>query len=365
MIDVSGSMGKLASGGYAENEDDFKDAPISKLITSVNQAIDQLLTASPNSRFGIVIYGSTAAVLVPLGHYEWNADGILTTSFIGQYNKQGVHYTVNAAVTNSETGEVENYYSDNSGQSSNEAHNEPGGSGNRLLAGTGGATTGDGKTSESAFHVGHITNPQAGFAAAMDQFITGNNERTWENNGGKEYLRIPAMIHLTDGQASDIAWIQQIAEAESANGWETKVSNWNNVNWKYDLAYNGKNKSTNSSIMWNASQLTGRGDAAPVIFQTLMTAAYYKSAVDAYYAATGMQASTEKRRTYPASRFTQAIQMAITASKRDRSRLPSMRFRTRRRTFGTATGRLQTAVRWRATIPRDLSIPPMRSIRNG
>lgn len=68
VIDVSGSMGKLASGGYAENEDDFKDAPISKLVTSVNQAIDQLLTASPNSRFGIVIYGSTAAVLVPLGH---------------------------------------------------------------------------------------------------------------------------------------------------------------------------------------------------------------------------------------------------------------------------------------------------------
>ena len=283
VLDVSGSMGNDTTGSEVVSDPNkFGITAIFKTVQSINGAIDLLKKENPQSRFGIVIYGSTAAVLVPLGHYT---GGTLTAEFEEVYgNDQGLHFKLKAEVQ-PEDGPEETYYADNAGETNNDAHEHPSGNGNRLLPGTGGHTTGKG-TIDEPYHVGHITNPQAGLAAAMDQYITGNDELTFHTVlDNKEYTRLPAMIHLTDGQASDLAWIQPSAELGDQDAWKQTLSNWNNINWEYDLAYNSplKNASSGGNNYYNASQLTGYGDASPVIFQTLMTAAYYKSAVEAHY----------------------------------------------------------------------------------
>ena len=288
VLDVSGSMGK--NGSELVNESNFTDSAISKTVGAINDAIDLLLKNNPNSRLGIVVYGSTAAVLVPLDHYT---SVELSTKFKDIYGgTQGLHFSLTATVQQKDDGQIK-YYADNAGQTNNEAHGRTEGltgTGNRLHHGTGGNTTGDVTNENDPIHVGHITNPQAGLAAAMNEFIEGNSELTWNTIvEDKEYLRLPALIHLTDGQASDLAWIQPEAESSSSEAWKNTASNWNNVNWKYDLAYNSPlNTASTDKNYYNASQLTGYGDAAPVIFQTLMTAAYYKSAVEAYYNSTGV-----------------------------------------------------------------------------
>ena len=289
LVDVSGSMGKVEDG-YATN-DNFTETPIYTTIEQVNKTIKTLLEKNSESRFGIAIYGATAAVLVPLGHYEKaNGNPFLKVEFEDVYGKTplGLHFKLTATVKekNKNNG-TKTYYADNSGPTSNDAHSTKG-DGNRLINGTGGYTKGDG-TEQNPYQVGHLTNQQAGLAAAMDQFITENNEITYSfGSNNKSLPRIPTLIHLTDGQASDLAWIQNVAEDSSSEEWKKTYSNWNNVNWKYDLAYNSKNGGTNTYNAYNANQLTGLGDAAPVIFQTLMTAAYYKSAVDAYYTSEGL-----------------------------------------------------------------------------
>ncbi len=285
VLDVSGSMGK--NGSVLVDKANFTDSAISKTVVAVNNAISLLLKNNPNSRFGIVVYGSTAAVLVPLAHYT---SAELSTKFIEVYGgTQGLHFSLTATVQQKDGSEIR-YYADNAGQTNNEAHNRTEGTSNRTYHGTGGNTTGNVKNENNPIHVGHITNPQAGLAVAMNEFIEENNELTWNTIvEDKEYLRLPALIHLTDGQASDLAWIQPEAESSSSEAWKKTASNWNNVNWKYDLAYNSPlNVSPTEKNYYNASQLTGYGDAAPVIFQTLMTAAYYKSAVEAYYNSTGV-----------------------------------------------------------------------------
>ncbi len=287
LIDISGSMGKIGDG-YATSSN-FKDSPMYKTIKSVNETIDTLLSANPNSRFGIVVYGATAQVLVPLGHYtKIGENPFLKVEYLNQYggqNPQGVHFTLTASYKDDKNSEKE-YYVDNAGENSNELHGTTG-SGNRNYEGTGGQTTGSG-TKENPYHVGHITNQQAGLAAAMDQFITGNSETTWKATDGKTYSRIPALIHLSDGQATDLAWIQDKADSDSEQLWKKSINTWNNVNWNFDLAYNSTNNAAPSNQNhYNASQLSGLGNASPLIFQTLMTASYYKSAVDAYYANSG------------------------------------------------------------------------------
>ncbi len=291
VIDISGSMGQISIEKDVATEEQFDTTPISQLVSELNKTIDQLMTLSPKSRFGIAVYGATAAVLVPLGHYTHAAGttDYLQAEYLDFYgttsNPQGLHFLLTANVQD-EKGNPLTYYADNAGPSSNDTHSKSA-SGNNGYAGTGGQTSGDATKKEDPLHVGHITNPQAGFAAAMDQFITGNEELTWTTSSGEVCQRIPAMIHLTDGQASDLAWIQPSAEPSSPDTWKTKISNWNNVNWNYDLAYNSL--LINNSDAYNASQLTGHGDISPVIFQTLMTAAYYKSAVDACYASSGVK----------------------------------------------------------------------------
>ena len=283
LIDVSGSMGKLDTG-YA-TQLNFDETPIYKTIDSINKSIETLLRKSPNSRFGIAVYGATAEVLVPLGHYT-KVDGtpFLSVKYLGTYgssNTLGLHFEVSASVKN-QNNEVKKYYADNAGKTSNEVHDKNG-SGNRNYTGTGGQTSGSG-TKNDPYHVGHITNQQAGLAVAMDQFITGNNEITWTASDKSVYPRIPALIHLSDGQATDLSWIQNEADNNASEDWKKTVNNWNNVNWKYDLAYNSTNQTeSGQDNYYNASQLSGLGNASPIIFQTLMTAAYYKSAVDAYY----------------------------------------------------------------------------------
>ncbi len=294
VIDVSGSMGKIPSGEIA-TEGNFEESAIYKAVDSVNKAITLLLKENPRSRFGIVIYGSTAAVFVPLGFYS--SGELVATCGEAYGGTQGLHYTLTATVVPAEempdgkivsTESKKTYYAGNAGKTSNEVHSKNG-DGNRKLAGTSGRTDGDG-TLGNPYQVGHITNPQAGLAAAMDQFITNNEKLTWHTVvEDREYARLPALIHLTDGQASDLAWIQPTEE--TGDEWQKTVSNWNNVNWQYDLAYNSKINTEiekeASEDLYNASQLTGYGDAAPVIFQTLMTASYYKSAVEAYYNSSG------------------------------------------------------------------------------
>ena len=291
LVDISGSMGKI--GDECATEENFDQTPMYKTIEQVNKTIKTLLEKNSESRFGIVIYGATATVLVPLGHYsKANGDPFLKVEYEEGYGNGpvplGLHFKLTATVKD-KNNEIKTYYADNSGPNSNEAHSATG-DGNRKLKGTGGQTSGLG-TAEDPYHVGHLTNQQAGLAAAMDQFITGNKEITYSfGNKQKSLPRIPTLIHLTDGQASDLAWIQNEAEDSSSEEWKNTISNWNNVNWKYDLAYNSTNNSSSyySYNRYNSSQLTGLGDAAPVIFQTLMTAAYYKSAVDAYYTSNGL-----------------------------------------------------------------------------
>ncbi len=332
LLDVSGSMGKVENG-YATKKN-FEQTPMYKTIEQVNISINTLLEKSPDSRFGIAIYGSTAAILVPLGHYtKDNNTPFLKVEYKDLYGgtdpskAQGLHFKLTATVKNKEN-VTKTYYGDNAGETSNKVHNMQG-NGNREYEGTGGQTSGSG-TEKDPYHVGHITNQQAGLAIAMDQFITNNNEITWKTDDkSSEYPRLPTLIHLTDGQASDLAWIQNEVKVDSSEYespecsvnlpidedefsecepdsqdcenelpkceikspemWEKTFSNWNNVNWNYDLAYNSTNSSELENINhYNASQLSGLGDAAPVIFQTLMTAAYYKSAVDAYYTSSGI-----------------------------------------------------------------------------
>lgn len=290
LLDVSGSMGSVvASDGsaVAGTEQAFNDGdlPINILVKSLNAAIGQLLKASPESRIGITIYGSTAAVLLPLGHYTQNGNTpFLKEKWIGAYGTQGAHFSLTVEVKDKQN-RVVTKYGDNAGLSNKEAHpgeeEYPGYQGsNAGYSGTGGKRTGNGETEGNAYHVGHITNPQAGLAAAMDQFITNNKEITFKGSNNTEYLRIPALMHITDGQATDIAWIQPEANEDGKDEWTHTVSNWNNVNLEYDLAYNSRRL---NNSRYNTSQLSGVGDASPVIFQTLMTAAYYKSAVNAYY----------------------------------------------------------------------------------
>ncbi len=294
VLDVSGSMGQIMEDGKSKvvEQSNFNSSPIYQTVEALNKAIKTLLSENPNSRFGIVIYGSTAAVLVPLGHYT---EGSLKTTYKEAYGTdQGLHFNIEATVKpegkNGEDEVSKTYYADNAGESNNTAHNDNSSSdGNRKFDGTGGHTTGNGEK-DTPYHVGHITNPQAGLAAAMDQFITNNKELTWTTLiDGEEYLRLPALIHLTDGQASDLAWIQPDGDESSQDAWKKETSTWNDVNWEYDLAYNSplNSKKDGEKNYYNASQLTGYGDAAPVIFQTLMTASYYKSAVEAYYNSAG------------------------------------------------------------------------------
>ncbi len=289
LLDVSGSMGATGLDGsgnttYAD-ESTFENSAIYKTVNAINGAIDILVEKNPESRFGIAIYGSTAAVLVPLDHYT---KGELKAEYDNWYgssasNLQGVHFKLTATVTEKGSGSETIYYADNAGQTSDQAHGKTNISGNRTFFGTGGHTTGTGTSSADPIHVGHITNAQAGLAAAMDQFIE-HPELTWDTQiTGETYVRLPALIHLTDGQASDLSWITSGESRE--HDWEKTGSNWNNVDWRYDLAYNSpiNNQPSSSNTYYNASQLTGHGDAAPVIFQTLMTASYYKSAVEALY----------------------------------------------------------------------------------
>lgn len=287
LLDVSGSMGSVVDAdGHAEagSKEDFEGGrlPINILVQSLNVAIGQLLKASPESRIGITIYGSTAAVLLPLGHYTQDGtEPFLTATWIDKYGgKQGVHFSLTVDVRDQQNNVVK-IYGNNAGLTNEQAHPEETGytGDNARALGTGGMLTGNG-TEGTPYQVGHITNPQAGLAAAMDQFITGNKEISFEGSNKTEYLRIPALMHITDGQATDIAWIQPEAAPNSEDEWAKTVSNWNNVNLKYDLAYNSRRAGTG---YYNTSQLSGVGAASPVIFQTLMTAAYYKSAVNAYY----------------------------------------------------------------------------------
>lgn len=72
VVDVSGSMGtvyqKGAEGDFgrpAANAEAFENSQIYATVEAINEAIVELLRVNPGSRIGIVVYGSTAATLVP------------------------------------------------------------------------------------------------------------------------------------------------------------------------------------------------------------------------------------------------------------------------------------------------------------
>ncbi len=281
LIDISGSMGSV--NGTPAKKTQFvsgSTVPIIQTVEAINSAVETVLETSPNSRIGLVVYGTTAAILLPLDHYSITDTPFLQVSYNdnqGGYEKQGVHFLLTVTAQNADTHQVLSYYADNAGSTNNQTHGISG-TGNRAIQGTGGKTEGDG-TKSSPYRVGHITNPQAGLAVAMEQLI-GAKDVTWQSKSGTTHYRIPTLIHLTDGQATDIAYISDPLVA-GGKDWEKELSNWYHVNWKYDLAYNsivttGKNQ-------YNASQLNAESSVPAIVFQTLMTASYYKSAVENHY----------------------------------------------------------------------------------
>ncbi len=260
--------------------------------------------------------------MIPLGRYSKCE---LAASWLQTYGSgpQGVTFNVKADVTTvpqPTTGSEEKnleYWISNGGPTSNTVHGKDG-TGNHTLEGTGGVTTGDGTTlsqdgqgnyawptayaeygkgeagtSQGPYCVGHITNSQAGLALGMGLLLA-EDEVTTETEG-MTVSRQPALIHFTDGESTDLAWIQTTNAAENPQPWQKSLSNWNNVNWQYDLAYNSTVAASGNNE-YNASQMgsytpsngadagkTFDGSAVAIIFQTLMTADYYKNLVEKHY----------------------------------------------------------------------------------
>ena len=297
-VDISGSMGSI-DGKPVDKEEfvnqDDSIVPIIQTVKAINSAVDTILEKSPNSRIGLVVYGTTAAVLLPLDHYSITNTPFLQVSYNanqGGYETQGVHFLLELTVQQ-QNGNTVTYYADNAGSTNNQTHNTNI-NGNSTIQGTGGKTEGTGSKAYP-YHVGHITNPQAGLAASMEELIQVENT-TWVSGDGSTHSRIPALIHLTDGQATDIAYISDPPVSDGKD-WEQELSNWYHVNWNYDLAYNSE-VSSDGQTLYNTRQLNADSGFPAIVFQTVMTASFYKSAVENHYNTQGSNASPVKLLTY-------------------------------------------------------------------
>ncbi len=277
IIDISGSMGQVSGIPTMELE----QTPILKTVNAINNAVDQILALNPETRIGITVYGTTAALLLPLGNYSVNPETpFLSVEALEVYGTtQGLHFQLTINAKNNKTGQAVVRCVNNAGKSSFDYHNgnlsEVRDSGNYIFNGTSGHREGEG-TAENPYQVGHITNQQAGLATGL-QALADAEETTWKSTTGQVRSNIPCMIHLTDGNASDISVINE-------------TSNWNNVNTITDIAYTSKRDSDN---FYNVNQLSGTQMAIPTIFQTLMTASYYTTKVNKHYQENARKANIE------------------------------------------------------------------------
>ncbi len=263
IVDISGSMGKVDDNVQT----DISKTPMKKTVDAINTSIKQILELDSKTRVGIAVYGSTSVVLLPLDNYTLlDETPLLQVTSMGEYGKnQGLHFNLTATAKSNTKNEIVTKYANNSGLSNNEYNNEKSTISNANILGTSGHREGDG-TSNSPWQVGHITNHQAGLAVGLNELATAENT-TFCDKYGQMHSNIPCVIHITDGQTSDLATIDE-------------NSNWYNVDPTKDLAYNTRK---NDSSYYNVNQLSGEKMAVPMIFQTLMTASYYTSKVNNHY----------------------------------------------------------------------------------
>ena len=81
ILDLSNSMN--------ETDSDQSKSRAQILVDSINKTIDNLMRANPENRVGAVGYNSGAYDLLPLGHYEKDAQGLYFASSVGEYDDFG------------------------------------------------------------------------------------------------------------------------------------------------------------------------------------------------------------------------------------------------------------------------------------
>ncbi len=232
VIDVSASMGGSATSSTGKTK---ADSRIGKVVQSMNEGIDYLMKINGGqNRVGIVVYGSYAAELLPLGHYTANSGNeyITLTSDTGGDWRPGVgstqHFKLGTNVKEiSEAKEVTN--------------------------------------------CGSNTNPQSGIWMGLKQLFTAENTVYTTFTTKTKISRQPILLFFSDGGANAIS-----------------KGEWYNPN---DTGYGADGGSSNHNddlhqTLFEANTDTNHSaeNGSTAILQTLMTASYAKSRVEHHYA---------------------------------------------------------------------------------
>lgn len=238
VLDFSASMGEVHNGGMR----------ISHTIAAVNNAIDSIVEASPNSRIGIVVYSSKAKVLVPLAKFvpksvsaktDW-----LDCSQIGPSGYGPVTFSGNGRL----------------------ALNESSWSDVKDLDATVNVA------SSVPTDIGYQTNLQAGLALGMNLLAEEEITKWHSEENDTTVTRIPAVIVMTDGQNNLLC---ESNGGNQANAW------WD----------------TDPKTEYNYIDEFNEG-VVPLILSTLMTASYNTSRIyDNYYPDNG-SVSAEGKHVY-------------------------------------------------------------------
>ena len=289
---------------YNNNRDvwtDWGSTRIAMTVSAINTAVDKLMRANDYNRVSIVLFGDgsekhTARVIIPMGHYPVGENGkILEYLKAGWANAEGVG-------EDSGNEPIQDQYHGHGGFTY--VNNE-------VLK--------NGKSGYDAYRNG-TTNIQAGIYVGMDALMHSAETRTVNLNETTEIHRIPKMILLTDGQATDAiknnAWINETGKLtspdklESAgfvndlikdkggtlseNGeWTSKEADFIGKSWNQFIKEHNPTDETDLykyELMAN-SQADGKKDVADyykttqeyILLSTLITAGYMSRRVNEAY----------------------------------------------------------------------------------
>ncbi|MCH5211793.1 MAG: VWA domain-containing protein [Oscillospiraceae bacterium] len=232
ILDFSTSMANT----YYQSESRFQQT-----VDAVNDAINTIISLSPDSRVGIATYGKTATKLMPLVKPVPDA-GKTDTKWleITKYDFPDLYDVSTAVIRNK--------------------------SAKRATSASGWEDT----TINNTVTLTGATNLQAGLAAGMGM-LADDPVTTWKSSKSNiEYGRIPVVMIMTDGGCNTLCTSNDSSDTNDAKAW-------------YDTNYESR-RNTYADDSYNDNRDLSY-TITPVTVSTLLTAAYNTARIDAHYAA--------------------------------------------------------------------------------
>lgn len=220
IIDISGSMSN--SGSKMDNN----YSRIYNTTVAVNEAIDTLMVANPRNRVAVVVFSSTAEVLLPLDRYSKTTNNGDTVDY----------FTLSRNTAQTSNNQTTTLYT----RAVNSAGNTV--SLNRTVSGG--------------------TNIQMGYYTGMNVLASLSSDDVYVDVNGNHIKRIPSVVILSDG-------------APTYSSKDTTDYRGNKTSYWWAPANNDDNGPGNTPYYGNG-------------FKALMTGAYMKAAIDRAYGQKGI-----------------------------------------------------------------------------